>query len=360
MTLGKWLGLLAVVAGLALLWSLREAVLLIFAGVVVAMALCTLVGAVQKRLGCSRPLAVLLSLLGVLLIVLVAGTTLIPPFVHQFGELIGKLPSAATKLVKLVQEGLEGSFRMMYGNSGEQLGWLKSALPRFGDGQEALGDNLSAALIRLLGLAGNIGNGLIQFLFVVAVALMITTQPHAYREVALQLVPSFYRQRARTVLMQCGEALSAWMVGVLISSLCVGTMAAIGLSLLGVKQVAANAVLAGLLNIIPNIGPTLSTLFPISAALLEAPWKAVLVLILYIIIQNFESYLITPSVMHHQLKLLPGLTLSAQLLFTLMFGPLGLVLALPLAVCVQVILREVLIRDILDPWTPPRRPPAHP
>ncbi len=360
MTLGKWLGLLAVVAALALLWSLRQPVLLIYAGVVLAMALCTLVGAVQKRLGCSRPLAVLLSVLGVLLIVLVASTTLIPPFVHQFGELIGKLPAAATKLLKLMHEGLEGSSRMVYGNSGEELDWLRSALPSFGDRQEALGESVSTALIRLLGLAGNIGNGLLQFLFVVAVALMITTQPHAYREVALQLVPSFYRPRARAVLLQCGEALSAWMVGVLISSICVGTMAAIGLSLLGVKQVAANAVLAGLLNIIPNIGPTLSTLFPISAALLEAPWKALLVLTLYIIIQNFESYLITPSVMHHQLKLLPGLTLSAQLLFTIMFGPLGLVLALPLAVCVQIILREVLIRDILDPWTPPRRPPALP
>ena len=360
MTLGKWLGLLAVVAALALLWSLRQAVLLIFAGVVIAMALCTLVGAVQKKLGCPRPLAVLLSLLGVLVIVLVAGTTLIPPFVHQFGELISKLPAAAAELVKLMHGGLEGTSRMVYGNRGEELAWLKSALPSSGDRQEALGASLNAALIRLLGLAGNIGNGLLQCLFVLAVALMITTQPHAYREVALQLVPSFYRPRARAVLLQCGEALSAWMVGVLISSLCVGTMAAIGLSLLGVKQVAANAVLAGLLNIIPNVGPTLSTLFPISAALLEAPWKAVLVLILYIIIQNLESYLITPSVMHHQLKLLPGLTLSAQLLFTLVFGPLGLVLALPLAVCVQVILREVFIRDILDPWTQPRRPPALP
>ena len=360
MTLGKWLGLLAVVAALALLWSLRHAVLLIFAGVVIAMALCTLVGAVQKKLGCTRPLAVLLSLFGILVIVLVAGTTLIPPFVQQFGELISKLPAAATELVKLVHGGLEGTSRMVYGNRGEELTWLKSALPGSGDRQEALGASLNAALLRLLGLAGNIGNGLIQCLFVLAVALMITTQPHAYREVALQLVPSFYRPRARAVLLQCGEALSAWMVGVLISSLCVGTMAAIGLSLLGVKQVAANAVLAGLLNIIPNVGPTLSTLFPISAALLEAPWKAVLVLILYIIIQNFESYLITPSVMHHQLKLLPGLTLSAQLLFTLMFGPLGLLLALPLAVCVQVILREVFIRDILDPWTQPRSPTALP
>jgi predicted PurR-regulated permease PerM len=142
------------------------------------------------------------------------------------------------------------------------------------------------------------------------------------------------------------------MGGVLISSLCVGILAAVGLLLLGVKLVAANAVLAGLLNIVPNVGPTLSTIFPMSVALLDAPWKAVAVLILYVLIQNLESYVITPSVMHHQLKLLPGLTLSAQLLFTVLFGPLGLILALPLAVCLQVILREVLIHDVLDRWDP--------
>jgi predicted PurR-regulated permease PerM len=93
-----------------------------------------------------------------------------------------------------------------------------------------------------------------------------------------------------------------------------------------------------------------------SVALLDAPWKALAVLALYVVVQNLESYLITPSVMHHQLKLLPGLTLSAQLLFTLVFGPLGLVLALPLAVCLQVILREVVIHDVMDPWkAAPRR-----
>jgi len=139
-------------------------------------------------------------------------------------------------------------------------------------------------------------------------------------------------------------------VGVLISSLAVGSLAAIGLSLLGVKLVAANAVLAGVLNVIPNVGPTLSTVFPMSVALLESPWKSLAVLVLYVVVQNLESYLITPSVMHHQLKLLPGLTLTAQLLFTLVFGPLGLLLALPLAVCVQVIVREVVIHDLLDPW----------
>jgi predicted PurR-regulated permease PerM len=135
----------------------------------------------------------------------------------------------------------------------------------------------------------------------------------------------------------------------------VGLLAAIGLSLLGVKLVAANALLAGLLNIIPNVGPTLSTIFPMSVALLDAPWKALAVLLVYVLIQNLESYVITPSVMHHQLQLLPGLTLTAQLLFTLLFGPLGLLLALPLAVCLQVLLRDLLIHDILDPWKRERR-----
>jgi predicted PurR-regulated permease PerM len=209
---------------------------------------------------------------------------------------------------------------------------------------------VGSGLRGLLGVAGNLGGGLIQLLLVVAVSLMIAVQPTAYREVAVLLAPSFYRRRLRQVLLQCGEALSSWMGGVLISSLCVALLAGIGLSLLGVKLVVANALLAGLLNVIPNIGPTLSTVFPMSVALLVSPWKALAVLGLYVLVQNLESYVITPSVMHHQVKLLPGLTLAAQLLFTVLFGPLGLLLALPLAVCLQVVIREVLIRDVLDPW----------
>jgi predicted PurR-regulated permease PerM len=139
-------------------------------------------------------------------------------------------------------------------------------------------------------------------------------------------------------------------VGVLISSLAVSALCGIALSLLGVKLVLANALLAGLLNIIPNVGPTMSTVFPMSVAVLDAPWKSIAVLGSYVVIQNLESYVITPSVMHHQVKLLPGLTLTAQFVFTLMFGPLGLLLALPLAVVLQVVIHEVLIHDVLDHW----------
>lgn len=354
MKFGDWLGLLALVAALTLLWSLREGVILIFAAVVVAMALCTLVGTVRQRLGWARLPALLFSLAVVLLLALVVLTAILPPFFSQFGQLIQKLPEAADRLAQLLHQALTTASQMLYGSRDGGLGWLRQTLQPGAQAQGALASGLGGGLVRLLGLAGNVGAGLLQTLFVLAVGLMVAAQPQAYREVVVLLVPSFYRRRFRQVLLLCGDALSAWMVGVLISSLCVGALAAIGLSLLGVKLVAANAVLAGALNVIPNVGPTLSTLFPMSVALLEDPWKALAVLILYIVVQNLESYLITPSVMHHQLRLLPGLTLMAQLLFTLVFGPLGLLLALPLAVCLQVILREVLIHDVLDGWK--RRP----
>ena len=352
---GQWLGLLALVASLVLLWSLRQSLMHLFAAVVLAMALCTLVGSIQARLGCSRPLALLLSLGTVLLVVAVTATVVIPPFIDQFSQLLSKLPAAAETLLELMRGGLSKISQMIYGNNEGSLSWLRNSLVGSSLGERpglgpTLGSNLGSGALRLLGFAGGVGTGLLQFLFVIAVALMVAVQPIAYREVGVLLVPSFYRRRFRQVLVLCGDALSAWMVGVLISSLCVGTLAAIGLSLLGVKLVAANALLAGLLNIIPNIGPTLSTVFSASVALLDAPWKAAAVVALYVAVQNLESYLITPSVMHHQLKLLPGLTLTAQLLFTVVFGPLGLLLALPLAVCLQVMVRELLIRDILDPW----------
>jgi predicted PurR-regulated permease PerM len=353
---GQWLGLAGIVAALALLWSLRDLVLQLFGAVVLAMAVCTLVGVVRRRLGCGRPLALLISVVGLVVVVAVGAAVLIPPFVAQFSELIAKLPAAAEVVLGFARRLMADVSRMVYGRHDGSLAWLQQLWPANGPSSDVLASGLGGGAQRLLGLAGNLGSGTLQLVFVLAVSLMVSAQPTAYRDVAVLLVPSFYRRRFRQVLLLCGEALSDWMVGVVISSLCVALLAGLGLSLLGVKLVVANALLAGLLNVIPNVGPTLSTVFPIAVALLDAPWKALGVLGLYVVVQNLESYVITPSVMHAKLRLLPGLTLTAQFLFTVIFGPLGLLLALPMAVCVQVLVREVIIHDILDPWK--RRRPS--
>ena len=346
-----WLGLAALLTSGLLLWNLREVLIHLFAAVVLSMALCTLVGALRQRWSMGRPLALIFCLGGLLLIVAVAVSVIIPPFFSEFQQLIQQLPAAARELQQIVMGWISNASSLvsstgLSNGSGTAISSGLTALPN----SSALASGVSGGLKGLLGLAGNLGSGLVQLLFVIAVALMVAIQPEAYRHVAILMVPSFYRRRARVILSQCGEALSSWMIGVLISSLCVAVLAGIGLTLLGVKLVMANALLAGLLNVIPNVGPTLSTVFPMSVALLDAPWKAVAVLGLYVVIQNIESYVITPSVMQHQVNLLPGLTLTAQFIFTVLFGPLGLLMALPLAVVMQVLIREIVIHDVLDPW----------
>jgi predicted PurR-regulated permease PerM len=104
------------------------------------------------------------------------------------------------------------------------------------------------------------------------------------------------------------------------------------------------------LTFIPNVGPVLSVIPPMAIALLDAPWKSLAVLGLYIGIQQLETNVLTPFVMAQQVSLLPAITLLSQVFFASFFGFLGLLLALPLTVVAQVWIQEVLITDVLDKW----------
>jgi len=180
--------------------------------------------------------------------------------------------------------------------------------------------------------------------------LMTLAEPLSYRKAFIQLFPSFYRRRVDGILDECETALGRWVIGALISMSVITFLSLIGLSVLQVPLALAHAVLAGLLNLIPNIGPGLSVIPPMTIALLDSPLKSGFVLILYFLIQQFESNLLTPYVMAQQVALLPAVTLIAQVFFATFFGFLGLLLALPLTVVAQVWVREVLIKDILNQW----------
>ncbi len=352
MKFAHWLALASLIAAALLFWSLREFIILIFASIVIAMAICTVVQKTRSIKQMPRVLALIISIVSLFLLSSLLLVLVVPAFLEEFEQLIIQLPTAATELWELANGAINKLTDIIYGEdlSGFTDGQILlkdfNPIPDSGALASGIGDGVQS----ILGLASNLSNGFIQFLFVSTVSIMISIQPNSYREVAISLLPSFYRRRARQILLKCGDALSNWMVGVLISSVCVGILAGLGLSVLGVKLVTANALLAGMLNIIPNVGPVLSTIFPVSVALLDSPWKALAVVCLYVIIQNIESYIITPSVMHHQVKLLPALTLTAQFIFTILFGPIGLLLSLPLAVVLQVLIKEIIIHDLLDPW----------
>jgi predicted PurR-regulated permease PerM len=144
--------------------------------------------------------------------------------------------------------------------------------------------------------------------------------------------------------------LEGWITGAFIAMSVVGISSVIGLSFLGVKAALALGVLAGFLNVIPNLGPTLSLIPAMAIALLDSPWKPLLVLLLYFVIQQIDANLVTPTIMANRVSLLPAVTLISQLFFVTFFGFLGLFLALPLTVVAKIWLQEILIKDVLDEW----------
>ena len=314
------------------------------------MALCTIIGKIRYFLKIPRWLSFSLTLILIILISSISIVIIIPQFTSEFQQLINQIPSAASKLWELSINTFYDLAELIYKDNVPNLAdrsLLTNKLSIIPDGN-ALANGVADSITKIISLVSNVGIGIIQLFFIISVGLMITIQPNSYREVAILLVPSFYRRRARNILLKCGNALSSWMSGVLLSSICVAILASIGLYLLGIKLVIANALIAGFLNVIPNVGPTISTIFPLSVALLDTPWKSFAVLGLYIVIQNIESYVITPSIMQKQVKLLPGLTITAQFIFTILFGPVGLLLAIPMAVVIQVFVKEVIINDIIE------------
>jgi len=266
----------------------------------------------------------------------------LPPFIKEFNEILVDIPNGLSKINILINTNLNKLNNLFYGEKSENVIDIFNlinnivAIPDVSTIAKAILESFK----NLINIAGILGSGILKLIFVLAVSLMISIEPKQYKENILLLIPKNYRNKFRNILEKCNIALANWTFSMVISSLSVGLLSLIVLSILDVKYVVSNALIAMVLNIIPNIGPVISGIFPISIALLDNFWKPLAVLGAYVIIQNIESYIIMPSIMKKKANLLPGLTLISQFGFTFIFGPLGLIVSLPLAVVIQVLIKE--------------------
>jgi predicted PurR-regulated permease PerM len=338
MKIGQLLGFLALVISLYILWEIRQLLLLLFTAIVLATATSQLVRRFQRS-GMQRIWAVWLSV--VILFGLLVGffLVIVPPFISQFQELVQLFPSGIARIQQMIT-WLEGTIIGPYVTNLPDINNLIQQL-------QPLTENLIRQAIAFFSTGVT---AVLQFLLVIVLTLMLLANPQPYRNVFVRCFPSFYRHRVQQILTLCGEGLGNWTIGALIEMVFIAFLSGLGLLILQVPLALAHAVLAGLLNFIPNIGPTLSVILPMTIAFLDTPWKAIAVLILYLIIQNIESYWLTPTVMAKQVALLPAFTLTAQIFFASFFGALGLVMALPLAVVAKTWIEELVFKDILDKW----------
>ncbi|MEK7597120.1 MAG: AI-2E family transporter [Patescibacteria group bacterium] len=136
------------------------------------------------------------------------------------------------------------------------------------------------------------------------------------------------------------KRMSSWFWGEIILMIVVGTMTYIGLSIIGVKYVLALAVLAGLLEIIPNLGPIISSIPAILIGFSNLPILGVYCAILYLIVQQLENNLIVPIVMKKATGLHPIVTLIAMVIGGKVAGIMGVLLAIPSTIFIETILIE--------------------
>ena len=325
-----------------IVWTLRDFLLLIICSLVISNIVCNLCNQIQKGLKIPRPLSLFLVLTVISVIIFTIFILVLPPFIKEFNEILVYIPNGLSKINILINTNLNKFNVLLYGEQSENVIDIFSLINNVVTIPDAstIAKAIQESFKNLINIAGNLGSGLLKLIFVLAVSLMISIEPKQYKENILLLIPKNYRNKFRNILEKCNTALANWTFSMVISSLSVGLLSLIVLSILDVKYVVSNALIAMVLNIIPNIGPVISGIFPISIALLDNFWKPLAVLGAYVIIQNIVSYIIMPSIMKKKANLLPGLTLISQFGFTFIFGPLGLILSLPLAVVIQVLIKE--------------------
>jgi predicted PurR-regulated permease PerM len=195
---------------------------------------------------------------------------------------------------------------------------------------------LSSTLAVLGGLA------LVLFL-----SIYIGAEPETYQKGMLHLVPHNARPRAAEVLKAVGMTLRRWLVTQLIAMVVIGVITTIALKLLGVKAALSLGLLAGLLEFIPLLGPLISAIPAVAMGFLDSPQKALLVALVYIGIQQVENHLLIPLLMKRGVDLPPAVTLIGLALMSLVFGFLGMLVAVPLLAAIMVAVKLLYVEDVV-------------
>jgi len=317
-----------VVAAALLLWYGLTYFLLLFLGILLSL----LLRAPANWLAARTPLPdwAALALVGITIVGLLGlgGFFFGNAVASQTIELGERLPPTIESLAERVREHE----------------WGQRVLRLFQDGEKPSGGQVVGGAVKAAGATiGVIAHVAIVLFF----AAFLAAQPRVYVDGVLKLIPLRRRQRACDVLESIGEVLQRWLVGQAVLMLSIAILTFVGLTLLGVPLALPLALLAGVLNFIPYVGPILSSVPAILVGISESPQMTAYVALLFLGVQSVEGYVLEPLIQQRAVYLPPALILFAQLLLGLLAGPIGVIVATPFAAAFVVAVRMLYVEDAL-------------
>jgi predicted PurR-regulated permease PerM len=324
-------GIVAFVAlVIVLLWKASEIFLLIFAGILLAVFLHGLSRWTSQKAGLPEKWSLALVLLALIFIVAGGIWSIAPEVSSQIDRLTERIPEAVGQARQQVLK-YEWLQKLL-----EQKDKLEKIAPD--------GSNIASTAVGLFtSTFGALGN----LLIFLAIGIFLAISPRIYINGLIRLIPISKRSRAREVLQAVGSGLESWLLAKIAAMFVVGVLTAVGLWLIGVELALLLGILAAILTFIPNLGPILALIPAALLALMQGPDKLIYVVALYMGVQAFESYVLTPLLQQHMVDLPPALIISMQILLGVLVGGLGLILATPLTAAAMVMVKMVYIEDTL-------------
>jgi predicted PurR-regulated permease PerM len=316
MSLGTFTGRLVVVllaaALAAALWQLTNILILLFGAVLLAIGLSAAARLVARHTGIRGSIA----LAGVFLF----GLCVFGAALWVFGSTI------ADQLDDVIQAAPAG-FRLF-------MAWMtdnpygRQVLDQVRGANVVGATGWATSMVTTIG--GLITRGLGYAVIALVVAIYLAAQPDRYRRLCLRLVPPARRPTVETLFGVIANVLRRWLAGQMVVMVTIGVMTGIGLWLMGIEAAFALGLMGGLLCFIPFVGAILAAIPATLVALTQGPVYAVSVICMYVAVHFIEGNFITPMVQAEATSLPPGLAILATVSFSVLFGPPGVLLAVPL------------------------------
>lgn len=311
------------------LYLIRDTLLLVYVATLMAIGLSPLVDTIQRhplaiRLRLPRWGAILALYLLLVAAVISIGALVVPPLLAQARDLWAAAPDLLHRGQRwLIQRGLLR----------REITVIEAVQQAPGGGTDAVTTVLGAIWGIVGGVFGVVTILIVAFYMLVDSANIVRTFVRAF--------PKTERSRVQAACGDVSTKVSAWLAGQLFLGLIIGSTAAIGLGLMGVPYFYVLALIAGIGELIPIIGPVVSAVPAVAVAFSVSPALALGVLVFFILQQQFENHLLVPRVMSRQVGVSPVIVIVALLIGGSLLGIIGAILAVPTAAILHVVYQKV-------------------